>query len=633
MQLRSRIIIAGVLWIAGLSAHGVQAQVGTVSGVENLVEKRSGGAWAVTKKGATLAQGDALRTGKRSKAGIRFGDGSTTNLGQLSSLDITTLTADTTRVSLNNGRILFVKVKGNHKSYVSTSTGAAEIKGSVAIVQANPDGSGEYSLYSGSMSVSNRDGTRTVDVPVGRWVRTNVDNTISEIALAPPLVARGDVTQAPQSGPFAGSKDQVFERLTPSEVGIDSNLVTASPEVSNGSTNPYIAQGVVSPTPPPDFPPGGASLGRRRVVRLDSQLGGPARATASAASRASAVSMAAQATKSVLLAQATGKPDAGTAATAVEDQAAAAGAAAAGADIDVASKHFDEVDRGEGKISGVDYRAIGLVGSDNLRGIFGRLHLFTQQGKISGDIVLAPQFFRFDGATGRVQRDRVVVPQAMLTYQDKRFAVIGGRQRFLGGPVRASFYGSMVRSGGREVMDALRFVPKLGRDYGLEVSYLYDAFPRYVPYDIKGNQQGFYARLSAQKKFGNFGLNMLRYQDSPVPDTTGYSLDFALPVVRNKVEFYGEIGKDPFRRNLRTFGVTLPILYQRTGFDVYIEHARLSTSATSAGQPGEWAVRVYRTLSSAVDVVATYNHFKSSGSQVLLGVSVGGHKTFRSRGD
>lgn len=632
MNLRNRIIFAGVLWIAGLSAHGAQAQVATVNGVENEVKKGTGGVFVPAKKGTDLAQGDTLRTGKRSKALVLFGDGSTSNLGQLSSLQIQALTADTTRVFLSGGRILFVKVKGAHKSFVSTSTGAAEIKGSVAIVQANSDGTGEYSLYSGSMTVSNKDGTRTVDVPVGHWVRTNLDNTLSEIALAPPLGARGDVTQSPQNGPFSGSKEQVVERLTPAEVGIDSNIITASPEVTNGSTNPYVSQGVVSPTPPPDFPPGGASLGGRRVVRLDSQLGGPARGASAVSTAPAAASMAAQATKSVLLAQATGKPDAGTAANAVEDQAAAAGAAAAGADIDVATKHFNEVDEGKGKISGADYRAIGLVGSDGLRGVFGRLHLFTKQGKVSGDIVMAPQLFGFDGVGGRVKRDRVVIPQAMLTYQDRRFAVIGGRQRFLAGPVRASFYGSMVRSGGREVMDALRFVPKLGRDYGLEVSYLYDAFPRYIPYDIKGNQQGFYARLSAQKSFGNFGLNMLRYKDSPVPDATGFTLDFAVPIVRNKVELYGEVGRDPFRRNLRTVGLTLPILYQRTGFDVYIEHARLSNTPTSAGQPGEWAVRVYRTLSSAFDVVATYNHFKGSGSQVLFGISLGGHTTFRSHG-
>ncbi len=640
MNTRNKIISAGVLWIAGIiSAHSAQAQVASVTAVQNAVDKRAAGAWTAAKKGTPLAPGDALRTGKRSGAGIRFDDGSTANLGQLSSVDIQALTADTTRVFVEKGRILFVKVKvpGNRKTFVSTGTGAAEIKGSVAIIEAKPDGSGEYSLYSGSMSVSNKDGTRTVDVPVGHWVRTNVDNTISEIGLAPPLVARGDVTQAPQNGPFAGSRGQVSERLAPAEVSLDSNLITASPEVINSGANPFVPSGgVVSPTPLPTFPPGGALVGGRRVVRLNSQLGGPSRAAASAVSAAPAItSMAAQATKSVLLAQATGNPDAGTAANVVADQAAAAGAAATGADIDVAAatKHFEEVDAGNGKISGVDYRAIGLVGSDSLRGVFGRLHLFAQQGKIAGDIVLAPQLFQFDGIGGRVKRDRIVVPQAMLTYQDQRFAVIGGRQRYLAGPIRASFYGSMVRSGGREVMDALRFVPKLGRDYGLEVSYLYDAFPRYIPYDIKGRQQGYYGRLSAQKSFGNFGLNMLRYKDSPVSSTTGFTLDFAVPLVRNKVELYGEVGKDPFRRKLRTIGVALPFIYERTGFDVYIEHARLSNSGTSVGQPGEFAVRVYRTLSSALDVVATYNHFKGSGSQVLLGLSLGGRKTFRSKGE
>jgi hypothetical protein len=178
-------------------------------------------------------------------------------------------------------------------------------------------------------------------------------------------------------------------------------------------------------------------------------------------------------------------------------------------------------------------------------------------------------------------------------------------------------------------MDALRVIPKLGKNASLEVSYLYDAYPRFVPYNVRGNQRGFYARLSTQQEFGNFGLNALRYRDTAIPNTTGFTLDFSLPVARNQLEFYGELGRDPFRRNLRTVGITLPGLYQRTGFDVYLEHARLGNSPASLGLRGETALRVSRSLNESVDLIASYNRYRGFGSTVLVGVSVGGRTLFR----
>jgi hypothetical protein len=188
----------------------------------------------------------------------------------------------------------------------------------------------------------------------------------------------------------------------------------------------------------------------------------------------------------------------------------------------------------------------------------------------------------------------------------------------------------MTRSGGREIMDAVRFSPKLGGKLGAEFSYLYDAFPRDLPFNVRNNQEGFLGRIYTRQKLGNFGLNVLKYKNSPVPDRTGVTLDFSIPVIKNKLDFYGELGTDPFRRDLRTFGITIPYLYQKTNLDLFIEHARLSNSGAAGGAGKEWAVRFYRKVNKNIDLVGAYNRFQGRKSS-LLGLSIGGKSLIRSR--
>ncbi len=138
-------------------------------------------------------------------------------------------------------------------------------------------------------------------------------------------------------------------------------------------------------------------------------------------------------------------------------------------------------------------------------------------------------------------------------------------------------------------------------------------------------------RVYTLQRFGNFGLNVLRYKDSPVPDRTGVTLDFSVPVIRKKLEVYGEVGTDPFKRKLRTFGFTSPLLFQKTGLDLYIERAKLNNSASAAGVGDEWAVRLYRRLNDNVDFVGAYNRYNGGNSTLLIGVAVGGQAIFPSR--
>jgi len=224
---------------------------------------------------------------------------------------------------------------------------------------------------------------------------------------------------------------------------------------------------------------------------------------------------------------------------------------------------------------------------------------------------------------GKSTRNFSAVSDLSLTYSDGWGEAQVGRQRFLSGPTQATIYGSLVRSGGREIMDAVRISPRIGDNYSLEAAYLYDAFPRKLPYRISGNQSGFYGRFATYQSFGNFGLNVLKYSDSDVEDTTGATLDFSLPIVRDKVEFYGEVGRDPFRRRLTTFGVLLPFVYENTGWDVYLETAKLRDSRVANAPPTEYSVRGYKKLSEHLNVVAAVSRFSGQSTKVLVGFSLG----------
>lgn len=636
LTLRNPLIWPGAFSIVLVTTS--QAQVGSVGAVERVVEKRAGaGGWAATKKGTSLNTGDALRTGKRSKADALFNDGSLVRLGQLSSLVIESGNAEATRVKLEDGRVIFVKKRNSGgTSRVLTGTGAAEIKGSVVYVRATKEGA-EYINYSGNITVVGLNAagaeTRRVVLPEGRSVKTFVGGELSPITSAAPFGSQTEMIDAPVDSPFPGSKQQIISRNLPGIAAIDTALPSNNPETQiNTRVNPFIPRAPLpdgqppfgGPFPPPNNTPiptpttpgtAGLQFARRLITGR-----GDSTTTVSSGNR----SMAARINAPILIAQAPAPPiDAG--------QAAGNTAVTLTDDFRPTYKHLEEVDWKLGKVNGVDYRATAFVGNNSLRAGIGQIHGFVREGTFWADLAVNPQDIRFDTPTRRIRRNNLVVSHATLSYQAKSASLIAGRQRFLTGPIRASYFGSMTRVGGREIMDAVRFIPRLNKNYGAEISYLYDAYPRELSAGARGNQQGFLGRVYTLQRYGNFGLNFLRYSDSPVPDRTGITLDFSIPVITKKLEFYGEVGTDPFKRKLRTFGFTSPLLFERTGFDLYIERAKLSTTASAAGIGEEWAVRLYKPVSSHIDFVGAYNRFSGGNSSLLIGLSVGGQAVFPER--
>jgi len=102
----------------------MQQVVACVASVQRLVQKRSGaGPFRRAAPGTALGVGDILRTGKRSKADLKFSDGSLLRLGQLSSIEI----QSAREVRLIGGRVLFSALKPG--LVLRGSAGTAKIRG------------------------------------------------------------------------------------------------------------------------------------------------------------------------------------------------------------------------------------------------------------------------------------------------------------------------------------------------------------------------------------------------------------------------------------------------------------------------------------------------------------------------
>ena len=118
-------------------------------------------------------------------------------------------------------------------------------------------------------------------------------------------------------------------------------------------------------------------------------------------------------------------------------------------------------------------------------------------------------------------------------------------------------------------------------------------------------------------------MNLLRYNNTPVSSTLGATLDFSVPVARNEVELYGEVGRDMFRRRLTSIGLTFPGLFERNNFDVYLEYARLRGGNTVASPPNEISARVYRRINRRFNAVVALSRFSNNDTNFTVGVSIG----------
>lgn len=180
-------------------------------------------------------------------------------------------------------------------------------------------------------------------------------------------------------------------------------------------------------------------------------------------------------------------------------------------------------------------------------------------------------------------------------------------------------------------MDAIRVAPKLNGGKQLEFAYIYDAFPRNLPYQFSGPQKALYGRAALRRKGFNVGLNAFKYTSSPVSNATGVTLDFAVPLIGDDVELYGEAGRDAFRRRLTTVGLAFPGLYERTDFDAFLEYANLGDRAGASAPPSETTLRVYRRFGKHLNIVSALSRFGGgAGWNFTFGLSLGARTGGRS---
>lgn len=581
-----RVVIAALAVTLGLVVSpAAHAQIARVAAVEHVTEKRAGtvGAWRAAAVGTALQLEDRFRTGKRSKADIKFTDGSLLRLGQLSSVEM----RGTKSVALTGGQLLFVALRPGR---VLAGSATGEIKGSTGIITLNGDGSSTFALYSGAMDVVAP--TSTISLKPGQELTVLHDGTLEAIrATAPFNFANGsgesELSNAPSNSPSVGSRTMTRERMEPFH-----SVAAESAALLNSKTTP-LRQPIVPmtapvtpsnpfPTPFPVIPPGlshaqpDKSFSTPPVLRHD---------------------------------VATANNGVGTPTT----------PDTAGLDTSAAAAHMGDMNTGLGSGDSGDARLIGVIGNGGTYAYGGRLYASGSQGHWSTEIEFTPLRVH---TRERGTFDLSTFSGGDITYRLKRTIIKAGRQKFLDGPTQAALLGSMVRQGGREVMDAFSITQIMGKGR-LQVAYLYDAFPKNLPFNVPGAQHGWYGRYSLQQPYGNFGLNVLNYQKAPIRSGTGVTADFALPVIRNQVEFYGELGRDPFKRRLTTFGLTLPGLYDRTDLDVYLEYAKLSGSSQAAGLPPELALLIYRRVSSNVNLLLSVDHFSGLATRVSLGLSAG----------
>lgn len=556
--------------ILGAQAHAQNAApVARVTAIQRVVERASGeGAFKQVKAGVELLIGDSVRTGRRSKADLNFTDGSLLRLGQLATVQMQGNKA----VHLSSGRLLFSMLKPGR---VLAGTAAAEIKGSVGIITIMDGGATEFSLYSGRMDVVTA--KETVPVPPGSYVTIFGDGTRSPVRTAPPLRFASNqkdmsLLEAPSDVPFAGSPDDEQSRQTPERLLLSDSYYLGR-------------QRNLQPFPP--------------IRGLSASGGGTNEALLALALAAGAGALA--------------QPEK----TGGADQA-----------------HLDEANPALGRKFNTD-ATIAVLGTGRDSGldsggvVAARVRALYSQGPVFAQVALTPRTFRREGANDTYLD---IVSDASLSLHTNRGDFEFGRQRLLSGPTRATVIGSIARQGGRQVVDAITYRPDFGRGQTAQISYLLEAYPNNQPYEVPNSQRGFYGRAGIQRRFGNFGLNVLRYANLPAKTATGVSLDFALPVVRNQLELYGEIGRDPYKRQLRTVGLGFPGIYERTGFEAYLEYARLSRRVDAVQLPNDLTLLLYKRLNTKWSLSASASHLGDSSNLVTLGITNSTHK-YLSDGD
>jgi len=155
------------------------------------------------------------------------------------------------------------------------------------------------------------------------------------------------------------------------------------------------------------------------------------------------------------------------------------------------------------------------------------------------------------------------ISEGFLHLRGHHGQLIAGRQHLFLGPANNNRFGTLL---GLETTDAVVYELPLKGGFRQQVGWLIDT----QALRDRGFAGGF-ARGQAPFRGGYVGYSVLASTHDD--HTTGWSIDFSQPLIKNKVDVYGEGGRGVGGRNLAMAGLYFPALYHTMRVDAFLEYA------------------------------------------------------------
>lgn len=600
MRLFSLLIILGLL--AGQQPSAAQSGA-TIRQVIRVVKTaRRGSAQLIDAQvGATLNAGDRIRTGGRSFAGLRFPDNSVIRVGQLSEVTVTNprskrlqvtrgqLFGQFTRPAVVSGGYAVAAVRGTNIEYIVSDDGkSAEVRcyeGRVFVSDnENPvAASVAVDLTASSMRDPELEGSETnytggelrfVDGPLSGQTRevTNFDAATGTVTFRPAIdlqaaraggipngylisqkrgrsivelrenegtvVGLGRAPSAPKKVPgqkFAGLQAKPFFQA------VDEAPAAGAPAPFNGSaTHQTVQQDTVGERE--------ATQIAARATAVDGGLEecldfGPDRVRPMRKNNRLQGMLAAQVRQGAQ----PGAPSGGT----TPEQRILPALAGLPATAE-ASDRF-----------ALRLEPFGVLSNDT-DVLGGRLRAIGSQGDAYFELG-----YRYALINGRSSHE---LSEAFLTLRGKLGDLTVGRQHLFLRLANNTNIGALL---GLETTDGVTWRLPLKKGYEQSFGYIWDTTPLASGILVNGAGSSFhtfFARGRAPVFRGNAGYSVMLPTESGLD--VGWSLDAAQAIIKDRLEIYGELGRDPQSRDLSTVGLYVPALYHAAGIDLFLEYHR-----------------------------------------------------------
>ena len=189
------------------------------------------------------------------------------------------------------------------------------------------------------------------------------------------------------------------------------------------------------------------------------------------------------------------------------------------------------------------------------------------------------------------------VSEALVHVRGRYGDVIAGRQHLFIGPANNTRLGTLL---GLESVDAIVYETPNMRGFRQQIGYVIDSRAM-----EGGGYSAGYARGQAPLWRGRVGYSVLLGEGDR---QTGWSVDAALPAIRNVLDVYGEAGENQRGRELYTAGLYFPGIYQTARIDTFVEYGRRE------GREERVSLRLRRDVGSGLLAIAFVDQRLGGGS-------------------